>query len=583
MRIVKPGFEFLGDVDGVALMKNIERAKRVCYKSEDKITEDSYKDAVKDLIARGHEAMLEHGSISVVVTCDRGCCYSDDTMVLTESGFKLFKDVTNSDKFATTDNDGYLTFVKANQIIQKQYCGEMHHWASTQLDLLVTPNHNMWVFDYNKRSAQTRDWTFIKSENANNNRYRFQKSVSVAAKDSQNLINETICVPGCIIQRGFWEQSYPQLELNKVDFFHFLGWWVTDGYLYHTDGSSGNKLMITQVKKQGIEQITQLLEKLGLRYNYYGNDFRISCPQIYAWLSENFFNGDLNHLSKSLTLKIPQWIINEQNTLALEAFLDGVIAGDGSRHTRGPGYQIYTSSYSFALNLVEIALRIGKCANIYHTRTPQKQLVMGRMSDCHDAYVVSIVTTTEPLFDKRTAVKNINYSYKGIVYCVELENFHRLYVMRNGKACWCGNSHEIVRHRLASYAQESTRYVNYSKDKYGAEITVIKPFFFEEGTLAYEEWKDSCEQAEASYMSLLSLGRSPQEARDVLPNSTKTEIVITMNPREWRHFFKLRACGKSGKPHPQMLEIAVPMLNAFKAKLPELFEDLEGMEFEAKH
>ena len=84
-------------------------------------------------------------------------------------------------------------------------------------------------------------------------------------------------------------------------------------------------------------------------------------------------------------------------------------------------------------------------------------------------------------------------------------------------------------------------------------------------------------------MSLLSLGRSPQEARDVLPNSTKTEIVITMNPREWRHFFKLRACGASGKPHPQMLEIAVPMLDAFKAKFPELFDDLEGLEFEAKN
>ena len=143
--------------------------------------------------------------------------------------------------------------------------------------------------------------------------------------------------------------------------------------------------------------------------------------------------------------------------------------------------------------------------------------------------------------------------------------------------CDRGVSHEIVRHRLASYAQESTRYVNYGKDKYGAEITVIKPFFFEEGSLAYEEWKTSCEQAEVSYMSLLSLGRSPQEARDVLPNSTKTEIVITMNPREWRHFFKLRACGASGKPHPQMLEIAVPMLKAFKEKFPVLFDDLEGM------
>ena len=145
-------------------------------------------------------------------------------------------------------------------------------------------------------------------------------------------------------------------------------------------------------------------------------------------------------------------------------------------------------------------------------------------------------------------------------------------------ACDRGVSHEIVRHRLASYAQESTRYVNYSKDKFGHEITVIEPCFFTPGTCAYDEWAAGCEAAEKAYFKLIELGRSPQEARDVLPNSTKTEIVITMNPREWRHFFKLRACGQSGKPHPQMLEIAVPMLNAFKSKFPELFDDLEGME-----
>lgn len=149
--------------------------------------------------------------------------------------------------------------------------------------------------------------------------------------------------------------------------------------------------------------------------------------------------------------------------------------------------------------------------------------------------------------------------------------------------CDRGVSHEIVRHRLASYAQESTRYVNYSKDKFGREITVIEPCFFTPGTCAFDAWVSGCEAAEKAYFELIELGRSPQEARDVLPNSTKTEIVITMNPREWRHFFKLRACGKSGKPHPQMLEIAVPMLNAFKEKFPALFDDLEGMEFEAKH
>ena len=145
--------------------------------------------------------------------------------------------------------------------------------------------------------------------------------------------------------------------------------------------------------------------------------------------------------------------------------------------------------------------------------------------------------------------------------------------------CDRGISHELVRHRIASFAQESTRYCNYTKDKFGNEITVIKPFFFDEGSCAYEEWKECCERAESAYFELLSLGRSPQEARDVLPNSLKTEIVITMNLREWRHFFKLRACGTTGKPHPQMLEITVPMLKAFQEKVPLIFDDLVVIQF----
>lgn len=141
--------------------------------------------------------------------------------------------------------------------------------------------------------------------------------------------------------------------------------------------------------------------------------------------------------------------------------------------------------------------------------------------------------------------------------------------------CDRGVSHEIVRHRLASFAQESTRYCNYVKDDFGSEITVIKPLFLEEGTEGYQFWKNACKMAEMEYFNLLNWGCTPQEARSVLPNSLKTEIIVTMNLREWRHFFNLRAVGTTGKPHPQMKEIAVPLLNAFKEALPEVFDDLE--------
>lgn len=137
-----------------------------------------------------------------------------------------------------------------------------------------------------------------------------------------------------------------------------------------------------------------------------------------------------------------------------------------------------------------------------------------------------------------------------------------------------GVSHEIVRHRMASYAQESTRYCNYSQGKFGSEITVIEPLFFDKNSVEYAIWKDSCLQAEKAYNELIQMGRTPQEARSVLPNSLKTEIVVTMNLREWIHFFNLRAVGTTGDPHPQMKEIAVMVLEKFSNELPEIFGDI---------
>lgn len=119
--------------------------------------------------------------------------------------------------------------------------------------------------------------------------------------------------------------------------------------------------------------------------------------------------------------------------------------------------------------------------------------------------------------------------------------------------CDRGISHEIVRHRPASFCQESTRYCNYSKDGFGGEITVIKPMSFDCSDSPYRIWKRSCENAETAYFDLLDEGCTPQEARDVLPNSLKTELIMTAPLMEWCHFFNLRM---SPAAHPQMQEVA---------------------------
>lgn len=134
-----------------------------------------------------------------------------------------------------------------------------------------------------------------------------------------------------------------------------------------------------------------------------------------------------------------------------------------------------------------------------------------------------------------------------------------------------GVSHEIVRHRIASYCQESTRYCNYSKDDFGSEITCIIPHYLDYKSEGWETWKAAMKSCEDAYFKLLAIGLTPQEARAVLPNSLKTEVVMTANLREWRTFFKLRCANAA---HPQMREVTRPLLEDFKNLIPVVFDDI---------
>ena len=145
--------------------------------------------------------------------------------------------------------------------------------------------------------------------------------------------------------------------------------------------------------------------------------------------------------------------------------------------------------------------------------------------------------------------------------------------------CDRGVTHEIVRHRIASYSQESTRYCNYSGDKFDNQITVIdlaSGFQYdlskENDKAKYEVWTKAMESAEQAYFRMLELGATPQEARSVLPNSLKTEIVVTMNLRSWRNFFRLRV---DSHAHPQMREVATMLYEEFQKRLPVFVADLD--------
>lgn len=142
--------------------------------------------------------------------------------------------------------------------------------------------------------------------------------------------------------------------------------------------------------------------------------------------------------------------------------------------------------------------------------------------------------------------------------------------------CDRGVSHEIVRHRLASYSQESTRYCDYGKS---GEIQVIKPIGLKDEK-ALCLWETAIEEAEYAYTTLRELGISPQIARSVLPNALKTELVMTANLREWRHFFRMRCAPDA---HPQMRQITIPLLKECRQMLPVIFEEglqIKGVDYD---
>lgn len=189
------------------------------------------------------------------------------------------------------------------------------------------------------------------------------------------------------------------------------------------------------------------------------------------------------------------------------------------------------------------------------------EVVLKRLEECGRVCYKSENKTTEDSARKFMA----NIIRKGHEAVLEHCSFTVKFI------CDRGVSHEIVRHRMASYCQESSRYCNYSKDGFGNEITVIKPLFLEVGTDKWEMWRDACNMAERFYFELLDCGCSPQEARSVLPNSLKTEVVMTANIREWRHFLKLRC---SPAAHPQMREVALILLDKVHDLIPVCFDDI---------
>jgi len=138
--------------------------------------------------------------------------------------------------------------------------------------------------------------------------------------------------------------------------------------------------------------------------------------------------------------------------------------------------------------------------------------------------------------------------------------------------CDIGVYKDLTRHRFASFSIESTRYCNYSKDRFNKQLNIISPCNIPQNEKIYDYWKESMEKIEEYYMTMSNSGAKPDQLRMILPHSTAAEVTMTANIREWKHILGLRA---NNHAHPSVQQLMIPLLLKFKKDMPEIFDDIK--------
>lgn len=543
----------------------IERAGRVCYKSEDAITADSAKKFIKKLLSNGHMSVVEHCSVTNHIIADRGWCYSGDTDVLTSEGWKPWPDICGDELFATLNPKREIEYHRASEIIVEDWDDEMYIIQSSLINLCVTPNHRMYIQKHDTQAAKRKEekYQLIQAREIYGKRVKYKRNAVPVKGDGKKQFT----IPDFETQQmGPHGKMQAHTRTAKVYerrlFAEFLGYWISEGSLDHNKGSSYS---ISMFQNEGpvLDRIKEVVTLMGYPCNVknngeYNRAIRFCDSALYAWLKP--FSGSLNK-------RIPRVVLDTFSAEDLKILFKAYIAGDGSVHHESGHMQGYTISSGLSDDLQELALKIGISATTWIDDRVGKEGGISGIIHRHPCYVVSFVTAkNEPLVNHGAKTFNGKphedwVQYEGKVYCAVVPN-HTLYVRRNGRPCWSGNSHELVRHRIAAYSQESTRYVNY-KDG----ITVIEPPDLT--PLQRQFWLRACEDAEMAYRQMSEAGCKPQIARSVLPTCLKTEVVSTFNLRQWLHVLNQRM---SPACHPQMRSTMFMCHDILRKLVPTIFE-----------
>lgn len=367
-------------------------------------------------------------------------CYDEKTEVLTEAGWKAFSDVSKSDKFATLNSDDKLCYQPCEDIISYHYQGKMYKLRTRGVDLLVTPNHSLYVskgdyFDGRYKPPKKVNYPFelVPPQKFFGRNKRFKKSASWEGREESTFV-----LPSWSYTDSLGRNYVKQKRIFNMDhWLEFLGWFISEGCASATKSERGEITISCNNTDGGIERKTveNIFEELDISYTTAMEDrsalvFKHYSKQMAMWLVEH-----CGHLAPNK--KVPSFV-KQLPPHQIRIFLRALYSGDGCRQQTS--HILTTTSKQLANDVTELLLKIGDCGRIYNTRKArQSKLVKGK----YPAFEINWLkhsyyhNTSNKGLAKNSTEEWVDYS--GEVFCVTVPN-HILYVRRNGKPVWCGNS-----------------------------------------------------------------------------------------------------------------------------------------------
>jgi thymidylate synthase ThyX len=556
----------------------VEFGGRACYRSWEpglnpnvtKVRTDQ-REYFANILRSGHGSVLEHANYSFALrNVSRVFCYDADTEVLTDGGWKAWPDVTGSETFATVNpNDETLEYQKATEHFAGDYDGPMYRVRSEQIDLLVTPNHRMWVKAHdtqaNKRGEEPYKVQF--AHEIVGKRVAYQKTVKWNGKE-----DGTVSVPGT---KRVWQahnratkttRHYVGSEFPLPEFARFLGHWLAEGSI------NGHQICIAQNRGHQLDAIAQNIRDMGLPAYQPVSGYGVVKTQNVALRDSLATCGRRAH-EKHIPAFVHDW-----GPGILRTFLEAYVDGDGTRRKDGNHSVIYTASKQMADDLQVLAMKAGWSANIrVDDRTGLERIMPSgqRFRNARPSYIVSLVKTrTHPLVNHNGAKSDSWVPYKGKVYCVKVPN-GLLVVRRNGKPVVSGNTHELVRHRAGSaFSQESLRYVRLSDIGFRVP-PALEPV--REQVLAIVEQLEEFQVSAASELGIDDDGvpfhvkkEVTSALRRLAPIGLSTDIVWTANARTLRHVIEMRTAPGAEEELRLVFDTVARMM---QAEAPDLFQD----------